>query len=241
MIPTTLDSDPTTVSRTQASATVVLMRDGSAGLEVLLVERAKGLSAFGGLWVFPGGKLEPGDGAGETASDTLLPFRRAAIREVLEETGLVLNTGDLVPLSRWITPIDFPRRFDTWFFAARSHTAAATVDGGEIRSHMWLSPVEAIRRQKTRELPLPPPTFVTLERLCGLSGVDAALSAIESASPPCFFPRIVKAKGGQCFLYAEDVAYRNLDLDRKGPRHRLWAIGDQWRYETPETAARSAL
>lgn len=210
------------------------MRDGTDALEVLLVERAEGLSAFGGLWAFPGGKVEPADRLGESGGDPFLSFRRAAVREVREETGLVLSAADLVPLSRWITPVHMPRRFDTWFFAARSVTTAATVDGSEIRSHLWLRPAEAIRQREARNLALPPPTFVTLKRLSGLIRVNAALDAIGNTAPLCFAPKIVKVKGGHCFLYADDVAYRDLDMNRKGLRHRLWEIGGRWRYEAPE-------
>ncbi|HEX5858760.1 MAG TPA: NUDIX domain-containing protein, partial [Microbacterium sp.] len=42
------------------AATVILARDGADGLEVLLIERPD-RGSFAGAWVFPGGKLDPGD------------------------------------------------------------------------------------------------------------------------------------------------------------------------------------
>ena len=39
----------------QPSATVVLLRDGRSGLELLLLRRSAKLAFFGGAWVFPGG------------------------------------------------------------------------------------------------------------------------------------------------------------------------------------------
>src|SRR4029453_13242109 len=45
------------------AATVVLVRDGEGGLECLMLRKTRG-QAFGGLWGFPGGRVEPGGGEG---------------------------------------------------------------------------------------------------------------------------------------------------------------------------------
>jgi 8-oxo-dGTP diphosphatase len=62
----------------QGASVIVLRRDG-----VLMVKRAN--QPFAGLWSFPGGRIEPGEGAEE-----------AARRELLEETGLAV--GETVKL-----------------------------------------------------------------------------------------------------------------------------------------------
>jgi 8-oxo-dGTP pyrophosphatase MutT (NUDIX family) len=85
------------------SATVVLVRDGRSAPEVFLVHRPAG-AAFGASYVFPGGLLEPADGkvggrsglTAQTADRCLavkhggLDYYSAAIRELFEETGVVL-------------------------------------------------------------------------------------------------------------------------------------------------------
>ncbi len=43
------------------AATVVLLRDGETGLEVLLARRSSKLAFHGGAWVFPGGRIDPDD------------------------------------------------------------------------------------------------------------------------------------------------------------------------------------
>jgi len=43
------------------SATIVLLRDAAQGMEVLLLRRNARASNMGGLYVFPGGKLDPQD------------------------------------------------------------------------------------------------------------------------------------------------------------------------------------
>ena len=42
----------------RAAATVVLLRDGRGGLEAYLQRRPMGMGFAGGLWVFPGGRVE---------------------------------------------------------------------------------------------------------------------------------------------------------------------------------------
>jgi 8-oxo-dGTP diphosphatase len=58
----------------------------SAGL--VLVQQRPAHRAHGGLWEFPGGKVEPGEGP-----------CAALIREIDEELGIVLAQGDLFPIS----------------------------------------------------------------------------------------------------------------------------------------------
>lgn len=55
---------PEAATTVAPAATVILLResdDGGGRLEVLLTQRAAGLSFMGGLWVFPGGRMEPAD------------------------------------------------------------------------------------------------------------------------------------------------------------------------------------
>jgi 8-oxo-dGTP pyrophosphatase MutT (NUDIX family) len=65
------------------SAVLVLFGDGSAGPEVLLIERAATLRSHAGQPAFPGGMLDPEDGAVDAGGPA-----RAALREAHEEVGL---------------------------------------------------------------------------------------------------------------------------------------------------------
>ena len=94
----------------RASATVVLLRDGaSAGLEVFLLRRHTASAVLGGVYVFPGGKLDDADCLPSLharldqpvahlhrhlAEPELTPFTAAglyvaAVREALEECGVL--------------------------------------------------------------------------------------------------------------------------------------------------------
>jgi len=214
------------------AATVVPLRDGREGLEVLLLERAARRGRGAAPWVFPGGKIDPGDGPLRPGAEDPVA-RRAAAREAREEAGLALAPETLVPLSRWITPEVSPRRFDTWFYlAAVASDCEVCVDGGEIAGHRWLSPREALAlHREHHELRLAPPTFVTLVWLEEHRTVRAALAVLGPAEVLTFRPRICAAEGGACILYPGDAGYEAGDPARPGPRHRLWTGPAGYRYE----------
>jgi 8-oxo-dGTP pyrophosphatase MutT (NUDIX family) len=86
------------------AATVVIVRDGADGLEVLVIERAKGMGFAGGAVAFAGGKVDAGDlpaGPAFAGFDGIDPddaaARVAAAREAFEETGVLLSAGPPVP------------------------------------------------------------------------------------------------------------------------------------------------
>jgi len=68
------------------AATVVLVRDCEDGIEALLVQRNKALQHMGGMWVFPGGKVDEADYPEDR--DDYQAAVNAAIRETREEAGL---------------------------------------------------------------------------------------------------------------------------------------------------------
>ena len=77
------------------AATVILLRGEADGLEVLLVRRTPEARFMGGVWVFPGGAVDAGEGEGDDA------HRAAAIRELREEAAIVLDDPrELVKFSR---------------------------------------------------------------------------------------------------------------------------------------------
>lgn len=214
------------------AATVVLLRDGAEGCEVLLVRRNAQLAFHGGAWVFPGGRIDPQDY--DASGDVLVAARHAAVREAREEAGVVLHVDRLVQLSRWVTPDGLPKRFDTWFFVAPAADAAVQVDGGEIHAHRWLTPAAALLEQRAGSIELPPPTFVTLTQLRPHRDMAAALAAVARGQCEAFLPRLHVIPDGACTLYEGDAGYASGDLDQPGPRHRLWIREAGWRYERSE-------
>lgn len=104
-------SGPTAVSPKPA-ATVVLIRPGRAGLEVLLTQRPSSMAFAAGMHVFPGGRVDDADRApdlfrrsalspidastalgGDLDPESALATYVAAIRELFEEAGVLLADG----------------------------------------------------------------------------------------------------------------------------------------------------
>ena len=214
------------------AATVILLRDGDDGLETLMLRRNSKI-AFGGMWVFPGGRLDDEDWHGVDSEDELAASRRAAEREAMEECGLSVEADSMVPFSHWTPPPVTPKRFLTWFFAARATSGEVAIDDGEIKASEWLSPRAALARQAAREIDLAPPTFVTLSDLARWPSVDDALDAVGTRSPERFATQIGVIEGqGPVAMWHGDAGYPVGDPSRPGPRHRLtMPKGGAWRYE----------
>ena len=100
---------PPPAAALRASATLVVVRDAPAGIEVLLLRRAEnGGDAYSGAWVFPGGMVDARDRAchgvvGAALDDAAasarlglkaggLDYYVAAVRECFEESGLLFAT-----------------------------------------------------------------------------------------------------------------------------------------------------
>ncbi len=171
----------------RSAATVIVLRGGAHGLEVLLVKRNPESRFMGGAWVFPGGAVDRHEGQGDDA------IRAAAVREVSEEAGIVLeDPRQLVPFSRWITPAEVKIRFDTWFFLAPLPDGAApSVDGGEVVDWRWYAPAAALEAARQGEVLLVFPTIKHLEQLSGFGSADELLAHARSRKIQPVQPRVV--------------------------------------------------
>ncbi len=221
-----------TLVEAKPAASVVVLRDAPHGCEALLVLRNPQLSFHGGSWVFPGGRIDAEDytRAGQ-GDDVVSAARMAAIREAKEEAAVDIVHGELVLYSRWITPEGLPKRFDTWFFLAPTSSEQVQVDGGEIFDHRWIRPQDALQAQRSGEMELPPPTWVTLHQLSRARSLAEALAGARARLFEEFLPRLHILGDGACSVYGGDAAYEGGELESAGPRHRLWMLPDGWRYE----------
>jgi 8-oxo-dGTP pyrophosphatase MutT (NUDIX family) len=215
----------------------VLVRDGANGMETLLLVRNQAADFGAGMAVFPGGRVDEGDWVGVPAGDELEAARRAAARETQEEAGLVVDPVAFVPLAHWKPPATAPKQFFTWFFVAAAPDALVAIDGAEIVEHVWMTPGDALAAKIEGSLGLMPPTWVTLAWLGRHETVDQTLAAAARRPPPRYQSTIVPLEGGMILLYEGDAGLASdpPDPERAGPRHRLVAVGDDWRWEDTVT------
>src|ERR1700722_18160634 len=154
--------DPHSETGLIPAATVIPLRQSSAGIEVLLLQRnARG--QFGNMWVFPGGRVDPDDSGsviGDAAEVEMGAARAAAVREAAEEASLNLDPTGLVPFSFWVPPLGGAKRFATWFFLAEvpNDGNAVVVDQVEIHRSEWITPATAIDRVNAAQMNMAPPT-----------------------------------------------------------------------------------
>jgi 8-oxo-dGTP pyrophosphatase MutT (NUDIX family) len=199
------------------AATLLLLRDGAGGLEVLMIERHRD-AFFPGALVFPGGTVDEADRRPGDPPD--LPFRRAAIRETFEEVGITVAAPDLlVPFARWITPERSPRRWDTYFFLARAPEGQThRHDGHEAVDAFWTAP-QAVLADPARRLVFA--TRVNLMRLARSPDVAAALAAAEAArpllTPVC--PEVYDTPEGSRIRIPAIGGYDACDLPTPAQRH----------------------
>jgi 8-oxo-dGTP pyrophosphatase MutT (NUDIX family) len=217
------------------AATVILVRDAPATdqvgphLEVLMLHRSSQV-AFGGMWVFPGGRVEDDDAHPNDVGDEHAA-RRAAVREAKEECGLDVDLSAVVPFSHWTPPPGAPRRFATWFFLAPVPEGEVIVDGAEIEDHRWLSPAEVLEQRDRGEVDLAPPTWMTLHALVTARDVPHALAQAAARAFVRYETHWSGVDGGAVAMWEGDAGYATSDPTLEGPRHRLWMLADGWRVE----------
>ena len=185
-----------------------------------MVRRTPEARFMGGAWVFPGGAVDATDesrcGARRAvacSSTGMLPWIAAAVRELVEETGIwLLESGTVVTSDRpsdeavysdvlerderfageslqyfanWITPEPLPVRFDTRFFAATVPPGLdPIVDRIELVDARWIRPGDAIEQADAGEWDIAFPTRKILEFL-GQFGSTAILCDHIERSAGC--------------------------------------------------------
>jgi 8-oxo-dGTP pyrophosphatase MutT (NUDIX family) len=183
---------------------VILLRRGGKhverGLEILLVRRNPEARFMPGVWVFPGGAVDAGDGDGEDA------HRAAAVRELAEEAKIEVAADELVAYSRWITPKVVPIRFDTRFYLALApaHTPPEP-DGSETVDAGWFNPKDALERHHEGELPLVFPTIKHLESLLPYANAEEALEAARRREVKPVEPRVEGEGEGRRIVLPDDL------------------------------------
>lgn len=221
------------------AATVVVLRDGAQGVESLMLRRNSKL-AFGGMWVFPGGRIDPEDHDAAGGEGMVAAARHAAVREALEEASIVLAPEELIHFSFWLPPALAPKRFATWFFAARAPVATVKIDEGEIVRHEWMAPADAIRRRDAGEIELIAPTWVTLHKMSRFSAVSQALDSLSRDEPRRYETRIGFGPHGAVSMWQGDAGFETSDPNVNGARHRLEITPDGYVFDDTGCAHGSA-
>jgi 8-oxo-dGTP pyrophosphatase MutT (NUDIX family) len=131
--------------------------------------------------------------------------RSLSLAELLARRDLVLRGDLLRPWAHWITPEVEERRYDTRFFVAALPAGQRTRDvSTESDRVTWAHPAEAAETARRGDMPMLPPTLVTLGELAAYDSVAAVLAAQRGIHPRLPETRLID---GDAFLVLpEDVA-----------------------------------
>lgn len=171
-----------------SAATILLLRDGDAGLEVFMVRRHHEVEFAAGALVFPGGKAAPGDfgpGISDFAdgvsgwSDGLRAVATAAIREAFEEAGVLIardqDTGLLVSEARLAALDHYRERIekgDTSLLAMLRHERLRLACDQLVHFAHWVTPKHMPRRYDTH--------FFLVRAPVGHAGQHCGRESVES-------------------------------------------------------------
>jgi 8-oxo-dGTP pyrophosphatase MutT (NUDIX family) len=185
--------------------------------------------AFGGMWVFPGGRIDDEDWNG--GDDDIAAARTAAVREAAEETQLSVDPNQMVMFSHWIPPAIAPKRFATWFFAASVAEDTVVIDDGEIVDLDWTTPESCLARHHEGEIELVPPTWVTLHTISGFDSVPALLTSLSTRQVRRYATKVISGANPPIVMWEGDAGYRDGVATVDGLRHRLTMGTEGYVYE----------
>jgi 8-oxo-dGTP pyrophosphatase MutT (NUDIX family) len=191
------------------AASLIVGRDGPGGLELLVIERSRTSRFLPGYVAFPGGATSHEDPAlaQEWFGSPAESARACAIRELAEETALVITADGLGPIggwdplspvnvapptveqlpeiAHWIAPEEVPVRFDARYFAGEAtDVLQPTPDGSEAAAAWWVGPDALLDGWRAGDRMLYWPTYVTVTHLatCG-SVADLLALRFETHEP----------------------------------------------------------
>jgi 8-oxo-dGTP pyrophosphatase MutT (NUDIX family) len=163
-------------------------------------------------------------------------------RRKVSDEGWMLSFSNLFPWSHWITPEVLPKRFDTRFFTAVMPEGQECIpDDRETVHGLWVSPGKGLQGNLQGEIPLSPPTLVTLHELLKFGTLDSLTQVTRSRSwGNPLQPIHIKLEEGAAIVEPWDPQYgRSVEIDPDGlpgkvipvgePFSRLWLNQGIWR------------
>lgn len=129
--------------------------------------------------------------------------------EMVEQAGLELDPGALVPLARWVPRFHARRRFDTLFFVAQAPAGGWPPNAieRECTGAFWMTAAEVLERDRAGTAQLIFPTRRTLERLAQHDNFEA-IAADAQAHPIEPISPWVEERAGQRFItIPEGIGY----------------------------------
>ncbi len=130
--------------------------------------------------------------------------------------GWILELSKLGRWSHWITPELMPRRYDTRFFMAfMPRDQECTPDLNEVTHGIWISPEKGLAGNFKGEIPLSPPTMVTLHELLKFSSLKALKKEMKTRTwGKTLLPRLIASHQGKMIVEPWDPMFnKKVDMN----------------------------
>jgi len=138
----------------------------------------------------------------------MLHTGQLSLLELARRERLCFAAHRLHPFSRWITPVNSPRRYDTRFFVTQMPEGQEPLhDALETTDSAWIAPGDALERFHRGDFPLVYATEKHLERMARYASIEEMIAAttIEDLEP--VLPQIVQRGSDTIFLLPGDEGY----------------------------------
>ena len=224
-----IENVPSQGADPKPAATAVLMRDGVDGLEIMLMKRHRSSGFVPGAYVFPGGRVDPADDSvalqrrvANPPSEPPLSYWLAAVREVFEETGVLLADGPGVTRFDMLTELREALMTDrATLIDVLDRLEATPLLASLAYAAHWITPVAEPRRYDTRFFYAAMPSGGIVQpderEMSDAIWVTpaAALSGFQSGALPMVFPTVRTIEGlldhGSVAAAFEDVRRRQIE------------------------------
>ncbi|MFW6115012.1 MAG: NUDIX hydrolase [Thermodesulfobacteriota bacterium] len=167
---------------------------------------------------------------------------RGWLKELVLSDHVQLSLSRLVRWAHWITPEGLPKRYDTRFLMAFMPPGQeCTPDYTETTHGIWVSPYKALVGNSNAEIPLSPPTLVTVHQLLNYPELVALQAEGKSRLwGDALLPRMIKLRHGTLILEPWDARYDDeVEVDERTlekailppgkPFSRIWYHEGIWR------------
>jgi 8-oxo-dGTP pyrophosphatase MutT (NUDIX family) len=131
-----------------------------------------------------------------------------AFLDVVGDLGARLDLHALTVFARWITPSMMPRRFDTWFYAAKApDDQVAACDGRETVDAVWIAPGEALRLAEAGERKIIFPTRMNVRLLAEGASAQDVVDRAAARTLVTVEPKVQDRPHGKVLVLPPDAGY----------------------------------
>ncbi len=131
-----------------------------------------------------------------------------AFLDVVRDLGVQLDLHALTVFARWITPPLTPKRFDTWFYAAKApEDQLAACDGRETVDAEWIAPSEVLRLAAAGERKVIFPTRMNVQLLAEAASAGDCISRARARELVTVLPQITERDGRRVLVLPPHAGY----------------------------------